>query len=326
MCMIRESAMALRGFRPPRAGLFRRPPLLYDGLMKSFILAACLVALPAFGSTPEQDWKAAIADENRDYAQVPHAMLKIQDAAYVGEGEAATLSGREGDPASWHWHMDSKTTTSYQNAPLRIAFHDGKLAVTLNGKPVAGIDKSIVVDSDVDVRGEPTQVGAGVNGWRVFVYNQKNPAAMNFTGVAYYPFDPAFRVQARFIPDPKLTPRTFRTSRGTDKQFFHGGDAVFTLKGKHIILPFYADDSDPAKIKDMSAFYTDALTGKGAYGAGRYVDIANFGKYPPANVVVDFNQAYNPNCARSAFFTCPVAVDNIELAMTAGERDPHSLH
>ena len=42
--------------------------------------------------------------------------------------------------------------------------------------------------------------------------------------------------------------------------------------------------------------------------------------------MIDFNQAYNPNCARSAFFTCPVAVDNIELAMTAGERDPHSLH
>ena len=78
------------------------------------------------------------------------------------------------------------------------------------------------------------------------------------------------------------------------------------------------ESNDPAKIKDMSAFYTDALTGKGAYGAGRYVDIADFGRFPPARVVIDFNQAYNPNCARSAFFTCPVAVDNIELAVTAG--------
>ena len=178
----------------------------------------------------------------------------------------------------------------------------------------------------MDVRGEPTQVGAGVNGWRIFVYNQKNPNALNFTGVAYYPFDPAFRVQARFIPDAKLTPKVFRTSRGTDKQFFHGGDAIFTLKGRQITLPFYADSSDPNAIKDMSAFYTDALTGKGTYGAGRYVDIADFGKFPPVHVVIDFNQAYNPNCARSAFFTCPVAVDNIALAMTAGERDPHSIH
>ena len=284
-------------------------------------LAAILTALPALGSTPQQDWKSAIADQNKDYAQAPHAMLKIQDAAYVGEGQSAILAGRKGDPASWRWHYDGKTA-----GPLHIMFDHGRLAVTLNGKKVDGIDKGIAVDADVDVAGQPTQVGAGVDGWRVFVYNQKNPAAVNFTGVAYYPFDPTFRVPARFIPDAKLTPRVFRTSRGIDKQFFHGGDAVFTLKGKRITLPFYADSNDPAGIKDMSAFYTDALTGKGAYGAGRYVDIADFGKFPPSHVMIDFNQAYNPNCARSAFFTCPLAVDHIDLAMAAGERDPHSLH
>ena len=70
----------------------------------------------------------------------------------------------------------------------------------------------------------------------------------------------------------------------------------------------------------------DELTGKGAYGAGRYVDVAEFGKFPPAKVTIDFNQAYNPNCARSAHFTCPLAVDAIPLAMTAGERDPHLVH
>jgi uncharacterized protein (DUF1684 family) len=121
-------------------------------------------------------------------------------------------------------------------------------------------------------------------------------------------------------------PRVFRTSRGTDKQFFHAGDATFSLKGKTVTLPFYTDSHDPAKIGDMSAFFTDDLTGKGAYGAGRYIDIDGFGKFPPSTVTIDFNQAYNPNCARSAHFTCPVAVDNIALAMQAGERDPHAAH
>ena len=46
----------------------------------------------------------------------------------------------------------------------------------------------------------------------------------------------------------------------------------------------------------------------------------------PTRVTIDFNDAYNPNCARSAHFTCPLAVDTIPLAMTAGERDPHGLH
>jgi uncharacterized protein (DUF1684 family) len=287
------------------------------------VLAAMVMLGAAAPLSPEGAWKAAIADQNKDYAQTPHAMLKIQDSAYLGEGQSAILEGKPGQPASWRWHSDGKG-----EGVLRVAFKSGKLSVTQKGKPLdaALIAKSIAVDKDVDVAGQPTQVGAGINGWRIFVYNQQNPAAKNFTGVSYFPYDAAFRVAARFRPDAKLPPRIFRTSRGTDKQFYHAGDAVFTLKGHSVTLPFYAESSDPRQIKDMSAFYTDALTGRGAYGSGRYVDVADFGNFPPASVTINFNQAYNPNCARSAHFTCPLATDTIPLAMTAGERDPHRAH
>jgi hypothetical protein len=188
------------------------------------------------------------------------------------------------------------------------------------------ITTSVAVDTDVDIAGQPTQVGAGIDGWRIFVYNQKNPEAAHFSGVSYFPYDPAFRVAARFVPDMKLPPRVFKTSRGTDKQFFHAGDAVFTLKGKSVTLPFYTDGHEAKAVKDMSAFFRDELTNNGAYGAGRYVDIADFGAFPPARVTIDFNEAYNPNCARSAHYTCPLAVDEIPLAMKAGEQDPHQKH
>jgi uncharacterized protein (DUF1684 family) len=248
-------------------------------------------------------------------------MLKIQDSAYLGEGQSAVLTGKSGDPASWHWHEKG-------DGPLHISFAGGKLSVMLNGKSVdqAQATKSLPVDAGVDVAGAPTQVGAGISGWRLFVYNQKNPDAVKFTGVSYYPFDPSFRIEASFKPDMQLPKRVFHTSRGTDKQFYHAGDATFTLKGKKVTLPFYAESNDAKQVKDMSAFYTDELTGKGAYGAGRYVDVADFGKFPPAKVTIDFNQAYNPDCARSAHFTCPLAVDGIPIAMTAGERDPHLAH
>ncbi len=246
-------------------------------------------------------------------------MLKIQDAAYLGEGQSAVLVGVVGQPGSWHWSQDNKA-----RGPVTIAFAHGSLAVMHGGKPVDGITKSIPVDKDIDIAGQPTQVGAGIQGWRIFIYNQQNPAAKNFTSVSYFPYDEAFRVVAQFAPDPKLPGHAFRTSRGTDKMFYHAGDAHFMLRGKAVTLPFYADSGDGSKIKDMSAFFTDALTGKGAYGAGRYVDVAGIGKFPPSRVTIDFNTAYNPNCARSAFFTCPVAIDAIALAMTVGERDPHA--
>jgi uncharacterized protein (DUF1684 family) len=307
--------------------IYFRWPRQEEAAMRGRIIAAfaAMTLLGAAGAaqTPEQAWQAAIADQNKDYAQIPHAMLKIQDSAYLGEGQSAVLDGKPGQPESWHWHYDGKG-----EGALRIAFKSGKLGVTQNGKLLdpTQVTKNIAVEKDVDVAGQPTQVGAGINGWRIFVYNQQNPVAKNFRGVSYYPFDPAFRVTARFTPDAKLPSRVFRTSRGTDKQFYHAGDAVFTLKGKTITLPFYAESDDPKQVKDMSAFYTDALTGKGAYGSGRYVDVVDFGKFPPARVLIDFNQAYNPNCARSAHFTCPLATDTIALAMTAGERDPHLAH
>ena len=306
------------------------------GMKLAVFFAVGLLGAAGPALTPEQAWKQGIADENKDYAQIPHAMLKIQDSAYVGEGQEAVLRGEMGKPASWHW-VGSEGVVIHGAAdnfpkdgaasvsPLKVAVRGGKLMVTKDGKPVdaARIAGSIAIDKDIDVAGQPTQVGAGVPGWRVFIYNQHYPAARNFTGVAYYPFDPAFRVTATFTPDLKLPARTFRTSRGTGKQFHHAGDATFTLKGRRVTLPFYSDGADAKSVTDMSAFFHDDLTGKGAYGAGRYVDVQPFGKFPPASVVIDFNQAYNPNCARSAHYTCPLAVDSIPLAVAAGERDPH---
>lgn len=283
--------------------------------MKALLAATLLWTSAAMAVTPEEAWKAGIADQNVSYAQKPHAMLKIQDSAYIGEGQSAVLTGREGDGASWHW---AKSGTGALTATLK----GGRLSVSRPGD----ITKSIAIDRGIDVVGQPTQVAANVQGWRLFVFNQDAPAAKRFTGVSYYPYDAAFRVTAKFTPDPKLPPRVFRTSRGTGKQFYHAGDARFILKGKPVTLPFYSDSNRPGAIREISAFFTDGLTGRGAYGAGRYVDVADFGKFPPAAVTLDFNNAYNPNCARSAHFTCPVAVDALPLDVAAGERDPHKAH
>jgi uncharacterized protein (DUF1684 family) len=282
----------------------------------AFLLTLCVS--PAWAATPQDAWKAAIADQNNSYARKPHAMLKIQASVYLGEGESAALTGRKGVPASWRWGHDA-------GGVFIVSIRGGKLITTLDNKPVdaAQVMKGVAVDRDVDVAGQPTQVSAGVKGWRLFVYNQQAPAAKTFTGVSYYPYDPVWRVAARFTPDTKLPPRIFRTSRGTDKQFFHAGDARFTVQGKAVTLPFYTDANNGKAITTMSAFFTDGLTGKGAYGAGRYVDVTDFGKFPPVSVTIDFNQAYNPNCARSAHFTCPYAMDALPMAMQAGERDPH---
>ena len=283
------------------------------------LLPLLLAATPA----PQEAWKRGIAGQNEAYAKRPHAMLKIQDSVYLGEGEAAVLEGRKGVPSSWRWNDKPGAT-----GPLRLTLKGGKLSIVHNGKAVdsAVLQKSIVIDQHVDIMGAPTQVGAGVEGWRIFVFNQLHPAAKAFKSVSYYPYDPAFRVTARFAPDLKLTARDFRTSMGTDKRFYQAGVATFHLKGKEIRLPLYTGERDAKKLADMSAFFTDNLSNRETYGAGRYLDVEPFGAFPPKTVTLDFNNAYNPNCALSPHFTCPLAVDEIALEVRAGEKAPPGKH
>lgn len=287
--------------------------------MWKYAAAAVLLVAAANAKTPAEEWKDGIKEANTVWATQKHAYLKITDAAYLREGEYASLVK---DAKGWHWGKGKQP-----NAALLATFSKGKPVVSKAGKPVAAeaLANGIDIAPGIDVTGGATQIAPGETGLRVWVFDQAAPAAKAFKSVDYFPYDAAYRVTAKFKADPKFTPRVFRTSRGLDKQFFHAGDAIFTLQGKTVTLPLYGDASKPADVKTLSSFYTDDLTGKGAYHAGRYVDVVEpIGKFPPATVIIDFNFAYNPNCARSSYFNCPFATDFIPLAMKAGEKDPHA--
>ena len=273
--------------------------------------------------TPEELWKASLNDDNAAWATNKHAILKINDAAYVRAGEFVSLVGDTKNPDSWKWSKGKQA-----GAVVIATFAGGKPLVTKAAKALSddALTKGVDIAPGVDIAGMPAQMSPGETGLRIMVFNQQNKVAKAFKGVDYFPYDPAYRVTATFKADPKMAPHVFRTSRGLDKQFYHAGDAVLTLQGKKITLPLYTDGNSPPKVTTMTSFFTDDLTGKGAYRSGRYVDVEPFGKFPPKTAIVDFNFAYNPNCARSPFYNCPFAMDNIPLAVRAGERDPHLKH
>lgn len=291
--------------------------------------SACLLAVFAASAataavevSPRQAWLDDIAKSNKHYSADTYAILKIQDAAYIREGDAATLVGRKGQPGSYHW-VNGMKPGGVLVAGVRQGF-----AFVMKDKHLYKQDeiaKGIAIDTDVAVRGQQTQIDAGVIGARIWIYNQHAKAAQQFAGLRYFDYDPSFIATGSFKPDPARPARVFHTSRGTGKQFFHAGDATFTLKGKSFTLPFFAESADPKEIKSISAFFTDGLTGRETYGAGRYIDV-DVAQYPPKQLKLDFNYAYNPNCARSAYYTCPYAQDNLNIDIRAGEKDPHKAH
>ena len=184
--------------------------------------------------------------------------------------------------------------------------------------------KGIAVDKDVDIAGAQTQVDAGVIGARIFVYNQQAKPAKAFNGLSYFPYDPKWRVSATFTPDPKRPARVFRTSRGTDKQFYRVGEAAFTFEGKAFHAAVLCQRQRSGEDRRHERLLHRRSDRQGRLWRGALCRCRKFGAFPPKTVTIDFNDAYNPNCARSAFFTCPVALDNLAIAVKAGERDPHA--
>ena len=294
--------------------------LIAEGLLVAGFGAQTVQARP---SDARAAWEHELAEANAAYAGNRRAILKVDDAVYLKDGETAALVAPRPGEARYRWVMGGSP-----DALLSARYADGKGLVLRAEETIdllaEGAPESIAINPALEVAGALTQMQPGETGLRVMVYNQDQAAAKVFSGLDYFPYDPAYRITARFAPAAKLEPKIFQTSRGWYKQFFLAGEAVFALEGRDIRLPLYAYTDDRARIAELGAFFTDALTGTETYGVGRYLDIAGFGAFPPNYVALDFNYAYNPNCARSEHYNCPYAVDDIPVRLRAGERDPHA--
>ena len=74
----------------------------------------------------------------------------------------------------------------------------------------------------------------------------------------------------------------------------------------------------------FSIWFTDKTTGSTTYGVGRYLDF-ELNDDPEYLYTIDFNKAYNPYCAYSPLYTCPIPrpEDYIDLEIEAGEKNFH---
>ena len=144
-----------------------------------------------------------------------------------------------------------------------------------------------------------------------------------FAGLKYFATDGKYRVKAKFKKEPSAQKIQFQTSSGKIRTFLKYGTVSFKLSGKKYALSVY--QVEPAAMKEeykdlVFIPFKDLTSGKETYGAGRYIDI----KIPPDDkVVLDFNLAYNPNCAYgSEKYNCPIPPreNRLSVEIKAGEK------
>lgn len=153
--------------------------------------------------------------------------------------------------------------------------------------------------------------------YAVRVWDAETPARKNFTGIARYPVDEQWKIEARWIAYDTLKKIEIPTViPGLTQEGIVPGAAVFIIDGNEYRLePTIEEGSD-----ELFFVFGDKTNGKETYGAGRFL-------YAPlpvgGTIVLDFNKSYNPPCVFTDFATCPVPSpeNRLKVRIEAGEKN-----
>jgi uncharacterized protein (DUF1684 family) len=156
----------------------------------------------------------------------------------------------------------------------------------------------------------------------IIVFDPQSPRMKEYKGLEYFPVDLSYRYELPLTRIPKPEKVVIVSTRGNRRSAervgwleFRVGQTVCRLEVTRLLEPGSGED-------DLSVFFSDATSGKETYPLGRYVDLK---KLPNGNFLLDFNMAYNPACAFSNFYNCPVPPkgNTLTVAIRAGEKDSH---
>ena len=144
-----------------------------------------------------------------------------------------------------------------------------------------------------------------------------------FKTLDFFPIDTNLVVKAKFVRTPSESPFIMETTTERKPVYIKYGEAHFMLEDEEFVLNIYQSQqliTDPKYANYLFLPFTDNSNGEDSYAGGRYLDL----KIPKNDVIVlDFNQAYNPYCAYSGKYSCPIPPEDnhISLAIHAGVKN-----
>ncbi len=156
----------------------------------------------------------------------------------------------------------------------------------------------------------------------IIVFDPQSPRFADYKGLHWFPADMSYRYVLSLTPNPSPDTVIILSTRGNQRHALRAGWFEFKLKGTTCRLEATRLLEPGVGEHDLGIFFRDLTTGKESYGLGRYVDVEprDDGRY-----VLDFNLAYNPACAVSEHYNCPIPpkANTLKVAIRAGEMDSH---
>jgi uncharacterized protein len=156
----------------------------------------------------------------------------------------------------------------------------------------------------------------------IIVFDPESPGFARYKGLKWFPVDLSCRYLLPLTPNPKPDTIVILSTRGNRRRAvrvgwfdFLAGKTPCRLEATRLLEPGVGEN-------DISVFFRDATTGRESYATGRYVDPV---RQPDGRYVLDLNLCYNPACAVSEHYNCPIPpkANVLKLPIRAGEMDAH---
>jgi len=138
-----------------------------------------------------------------------------------------------------------------------------------------------------------------------------------FDKIDYYPVDPKWAINADFIQNTENDSLLLITSTGEKRNDLIFGTVTFTYNNTLCSLLILLE-SNGGKTTLFIPFM-DKTSGHTTYGGGRYLEA----DFPVGDhILLDFNKAYNPYCAYSEGYSCPLPpkANVLKIPIEAGEK------
>ncbi|MBE5318596.1 DUF1684 domain-containing protein [Pedobacter sp. MR2016-19] len=158
-----------------------------------------------------------------------------------------------------------------------------------------------------------------------FIKDERSPLRKNdLQNLHFYEADSTYKILADV--ETLKNEKVFKMSTfdGSSSDYYKYAHVNFVLNSKKIQMTLYKSVSlstNPVYKDHLFLPFTDKTNNKETYGGGRYIDL-DAKEIVDNHIEIDFNKAYNPYCAYSDGYRCPVPPEdnNLQLAVKAGEK------
>lgn len=218
----------------------------------------------------------------------------------------------------------SKTSTSFKISPSPL--QSGDIAYKLNFQ-----EKSLLNNKGVKIGDDsaPIKINERIylrivfmpkdNKARIFLYDLKKKDLAKKRQRYFFEYQENGKFTALYSKSTSIKKVKFQRSDGSSEEFQILG-VLTTKNGARFTVYAEVDQKE----KEVMLMFRDSTNGESTYGAGRYlyVDLPSApGDLKTGEVVkLDFNYAFNPPCAVSKGYHCPLPQDFANFKIENGEK------